>query len=274
MADLKINMAHLIGTVMDVLPKKADVETMVQHMASIAHAKWSGLAQSKLSTSKTDYVAGIQPAVELRSGSFYGFRISLEGDVPNMVEHGWPAHDLRGTVIPTAKTKHSGPMGDYVHVPYRHGTAGSQVGNVGHTMPAAIHRAAKFLAPFSARHMKEPDDQHRLRPDALPKGLSRRTQEMARQHLTTKAKPWHSTSLYTDMVRHAQAAKNQSGQQSRYMTWRTISTNPETMTDPNKWMHPGIQARNIAPQVQDYITQQLSNMLTQTLLGSTKSGEV
>ena len=61
-----------------------------------------------------------------------------------------------------------------------------------------------------------------------------------------KLAAWHKTDLFAGMQRTSK--KYQVATQSQYSTFRTISE-----ANPTGWIHPGIQARGLAPQVEEHI---------------------
>lgn len=260
MPDIRVSFGEVVQDLVRAVPHNRDAALIVRNLASAARSNWVRLAKDRLNTTARDYVQGISEPKEVRPGTM---EITLKGRVPNMVEQGWAAHDLRETVIPNAKTRKVSKDGHaYVSVPFRHGTPGTSGANVGRPMPHEIHRVAKHLAPTISEHgkgsFKGPGQDHRLRPGMSHVG-DKKVSEAAQQLLSKKAQPWHSTSLYAGMVRqqktYAQAT------QPQYRTWRTISENPDTKTDARKWMHPGIEAKSLIREVRSKMAQSLAQIV-------------
>lgn len=245
------------------VPHNADAMRVLRGLASAARTNWVQIAKARLNTTARDYVQGISQPEEAAPGVI---EITLKGRIPNMVEKGWPATDLRQTVIPNARTRKISKDGHaYVHVPFRHGTPGSSGKNVGRPMPAEIHRIAKHLAPHRSEHgmgsFKAPEASQtasRLRPGMSHVGLKKVSEE-AQKLLTARAKPWHAASLYSGMVRQEKTYSKAT--QSQYKTWRTISNNPDTRKDPRSWHHPGIEARSLIGEVQQRMAESLSQIM-------------
>lgn len=263
MPHVRIEFDQVVQDLVRAVPHNQDAVRLVRGLASAARTNWVRLAQQKLNTTARDYVQGISQPEEESPGVMV---ITLKGRVPNMVEQGWPSTDLRETVIPNARTRKVSKEGHaFVHVPFRHGTPGSSGKNTGRPMPAEIHRVAKHLAPHRSEHgmgsFKGPESQHRasvLRPGMSHVVLKKVSAE-AQKILGTKARPWHSSSIYSGMVRQEKTYSKAT--QSQYRTWRTITTNPDAQTDDRKWMHPGIQARHLIREVQAGLAESLSRIL-------------
>jgi len=214
-----------------------------------ARTEWVRLAQTKLKSSREDYVQALQQPTEPRGASV---RVELVGRVPNLVENGQAPHDLRDTVIPTARTKRTSRDGhEYVYVPFRHQAPGGRgKGLHGRRMPTPIHNVAKALAATRSRaagRVGGGPGRATVWGERLHMGLS--MSEQARKILGRLEKPWHKSSIYEGMVRQEKVYER--ARQNQYKTWRTISTRPGA--DPRSWKHPGIKARHFARKVADHI---------------------
>lgn len=252
---LTIDISRLRRTTLGALPASADVDRVLAGIGAASRQRWIKLAQSELRSTARDYVQGIQE-VEIKGRVA---SISLVGVLPNMIERGWPKTDLRTTLLNSPKAKTAKDGSRYMAIPFRHGTPGSGGANVGRPMPDSIYGYAKKLAPTLSRPtmgggMKAVLYGGRLEPRANMKAE-------ARAVLTTKAKPWHSMSIYRGMIRQQKTYAKAS--QSSYTTFRMISTN--VRNGKAHWIHPGIQARRLAEKVQADIGKMLGEFVATSM---------
>lgn len=228
------------------------LEMAIDNLAEGARAKWMALARQRLTSSKEDYVHGIQeveaqPAVRI---------IRLLGALPNWVEQGMSPFDLRDTLLSSPRVHMSKDGHRYMSIPFRHGTPGSQ-GGAGTPMGRSYQerggesrRADLGFQKADARALGKRiyDLAKKLKPgDRLPAGLA------------PLLAPHHTTDIYAGMsrVRHGYGR----AVQSQYRTFRTISDR----SDPAKWQHPGITARNLASEVEDWIRDNAIPILKSTM---------
>jgi hypothetical protein len=130
----------------------------------------------------------------------------------------------------------------YLNVPFKKSAKAVKAEN------PDIYKKAKKLSPtitFNAH------SQH-VNPQGAPAGS-----KGARlpRGLVPKKAPHHTTDIYAGMIRQASAYSNKQGkpviQTSGYMTWRRMTMDQK----PPKWMHPGINALNLARRVLDVVPQ-------------------
>lgn len=227
------------------------VQAVISSVMAGARDVWVKRAQERLSSSRRDYINGIQEVeLEDMSGS-----ISLVGQLPNMIEGGASAFDMHDTLLgpdvpiamgPGQRGKHVTEDGKFWRViPFRHqtpGTAGQGGGApmgtqyAGHggvadavTLGKRVYAQARKLGATT----RAPGGPTKWG-DRLPSGMA------------PLLKPIHSTDIYAGMVR--QEKKYASATQSSYVTFRVISENV-----PWKWQHPGIVAVNISDEVHAYV---------------------
>ena len=256
MPKVSVNLNRVVDTVVDALPGRGDIKKVLQALGASARQEWITLASDEFLSTSRDYIQGISdPEVGTSSVT-----IQLLGTLPNMLEQGWPKTDMRTTVLKSPHVRTSKAGDKYMVIPFRHGTPGTTGRNVGPAMPRAIHNVARGLAPTTRNPGGGTTPKGEQLSDKIK--MSKRAQKI----LSTKAKPWHSGSIYTGMIRKmGQGATGKAKgaaptQQPQYQTFRTISDNPKT--DPRSWIHPGIRARKLASKVQDHI-QQVANQVVQ-----------
>ncbi len=238
------------------------VENTVRALGDMARAEWIRFAQKRLNTTKQDYIAGIGEPQVSGSGASASASISLTGRMANMVESGWSGGDLRDTVLgPTSKSRKLSAEGHwYAAVPFSH-AGPSASGMTGAPMPSPVYAEAKKLKETLSG------------PDKNVLWGERLKEKRMREIGVKKAKPWHSTDLYTGMVRRAKTYAK--AKQSTYGTFRMISTNPATRKFDMSgrsggggevgWIHPGIEARNFLPEVIAFVDSQAGGIVSRSL---------
>lgn len=265
---------------MGATPKQAT--QIAQGVGAAAFATWKQMAQNELHASSRDYLQNLQIEHAKQKQSGWTTRIILNGAVPNMIENGWPGGNMRAWMLKSPKAKGMKDGGKYLVVPFRHGVPSTKGRNVGSVMPKEIYAAAKKLAPTFTSVMEPTSHTGRLRsqttwggrltPDLARTGanrgglgaleLSPRARQQVREKLNELKSPWHTTSIWTGMIRNE--AQYEKVKQSSYTTFRTISSRQR---DPRSWMHPGITARHFATRVQDKISGILAKVMMQLLRG-------
>ena len=240
--------------------ESALADAVLDDLAEASRAKWIQLAQQRLGSTKRDYINGIQP-VEVAEG---GRLLVLFGSLPNMVETGAEAWDLRSTLLTGPKVKTSAEGKRYRSIPFRHGTPGSQ-GQGGTPMGARYGPQGSNSRAWASGGAMDRGQAGKLG-DLLyraAKGLRKGRSLGDRTGGATvlgkgpdavrvpKLAPWHSTDIFAGMKRvrksYANEKTGKTTTQSHYMTFRTISE-----ANPTGWIHPGIQARNLHRDVEEY----------------------
>jgi hypothetical protein len=228
-------------------------QTMLDDLGAVARAKWIRLAQTTLGSSKRDYIQGIQEV----TGEGQERIIALTGWLPNAVENGLPSYDMRTTLLGGGKGHAAKDGSRYRAIPFRHSTPGS-AGGVG--------------APMGARMGPQGPGSLAVR-GGMDQGssaaLGKRIYDMAKrlrpgQRLNTaslgipKLAPHHKTDIYSGMRRETK--QYGTATQAQYGTFRTISTKSK-----EGWIHPGIQARHLAEQVQSQLQEAMGQVISAAL---------
>jgi hypothetical protein len=233
---------------------------VIQALTGAARDEWIRLGQTELKTTSSTYINAIQEAeIEGRRG-----RIVLEGVLPNMVEQGHPAYDLRAALCWNPEAKNRKPIlkngfvvGYYNTIPMRHGTPGT----TGRAFPTMMEQykpgsGASFGATLGVQERRRLADLlHSVAKQLSPTVRTQTSGTLWGARLAEKTieslgigklQPHHKSSPFAGMVREQSAYE--SAIQTQYMTWRTISTRQKT-----GWMHPGIQARQLHLKVAEYL---------------------
>jgi hypothetical protein len=249
------------GPLFQKFPELASAATRFQIARDImdgARAHLVKLASERLHSTRSDYIAGIQPIA--RDGK--SVVLALVGVLPNMVEGGWDGGFLQETLLgDDAKGwKLSAEGFRYRSIPFRHKTPGA--GPQGGQPMGSQYGANKNPMSNAAPHAVVEDTR------ALGKKIHGAAKKLitkteagagAKGHSRLpsgvggigKLRPHHSTDIYAGMIVNKQAVQKKGGGvgfQKTYTTFRTISE-----AVPDKWFHPGIQARHFMDDVSSYI---------------------
>lgn len=264
------NLENIIpAEVLDMLPA-AVLHELLADLADAARSEWIRLAQSRLQTSRGDYIRGIQP-VQMGIGQA---TIALVGVVPHVVEDDMKAMDMRevllGSHVPVGSPgkKQAEDGGFYRSIPYRHGTPGSG-GAAGVPMGRAytqimaeadakklgkkVYRAAKKLGA----HTTDPYSGTRTAGDRLQAGLA------------PKLRPDHATDIYAGMIREQKTYEKAT--QNQYVTFRTVAVGP--LGEPRgtaKWVRGATSGQHLAAEVNQFIGTIVNQTLDSYLRGRTE----
>jgi len=274
---IKVDVTDIIANVTRNLPSRKDIDEVRRNVAYSALAFWKKQAQEGLKSSARDYVQALSYR-EQGSRSI----ITLSGQVPNLIEQGFPGGDMRDWMLkgPNAKM---GKNGMYNTVPFRHGTPSSGGRNVGPPMPRAIYNAVLKLKTSKSRPdlkngwVEPPKSRNaptvlygqRLSPDM--EKVTKRAKEL----LTTKKKPWHTASIYLGMQREEKTYEGDT--QHKYTSFRRISRNRNSAKDPetgekrDNWMHPGIKPRHYADKTRVHVEKMLPDAIRMAMMGPTRN---
>jgi hypothetical protein len=198
-----------------------------QVTAEIAR-QWGQQAKTSLKKTRTQYLRGL---VVVDKGRFEG-QVVLKGVLPNMVESGITAFDMKDGFLKSGKVKNSKNGGRYITIPFRLGAPSSlgESSAFSDVMPAPVYQAAKVLPPktgLSQTNVPAPFNELKTR---------------AAINTTSKAFEAykHKSSIYAGMQKSTKAYESAS--QGTYVVFRRVSEN----SDGNAFIHPGIEAHNLA----------------------------
>ena len=226
-------------------------------IASAAHAEWVRLAQTRLKSSRDLYVNGLRQMDSFLERSVGGesvYDITLIGTMPNNIEHGMAAFDMKGVRpgwLGGSKAKVSKDGKRYVVIPFRHST--SSQGRFSYTGKAKVDQLD--------RHLKKVVRDY---------GLNRMVRAAGGNVVAgpVRRAPAHS-SIHPYLrnltrVQKPVAGRTSSGKgrgQSMLMTWRVMSEN----SAPSSWIHPGIEAKNLLDEVKRFVDRQMENSVNKIL---------
>src|SRR4029077_17592017 len=98
-----------------------EAEALVTEVAEMARAHWIQLAGETFKTTHQDYVNGSQ---EVEQENRLEASITLKGVLPNMLEQGHEAYDMKEGMLESPKAKTSAKGGKYLAIPMTHGGPG------------------------------------------------------------------------------------------------------------------------------------------------------
>lgn len=216
-------------------------EACVNTVAISVYNTWSSLAKQELNSTAPQY---LQNLLNVDKGRFEK-QIVLSGVLPNMLEQGANAFDIKMGFSKSPKAKHTIPVyskktgkvikksGWYLTIPFRIGTPGA-LGQAGFSsvMPKEVYSIVKKMGGGG-----------RLTPTAIPEDYrapQSRQAVLDDKGVTLFESYQHKSSIYSGLTRMRFAYN--SATQSMYGTFRRASSN----SDKDSWIHRGLPPRNFA----------------------------
>lgn len=218
--DIPKGFGNVLASQIEMAAQSAISGTM---MATKSH--WEQIAQQRLTTTRADYILGLNADNSVEFPDSYTGVLTLRGKWPNMLEEGFPAYDQKRGFGASDKVRRKKDGGWYLTIPFRHrtpDTSGSAVG--GQSMPTDIYSQAR----------------------ALRGGQSLTGTETNYPAQTSWTGYQHKAGIYENMKRVRKQYDNTT--QSQYMTFRRVSDK----SDPESWWHPGFQGINAIDEVEDF----------------------
>ena len=224
-------------------PESIDMltETCVNAVTAVVFQNWQSLAKKKLKTSLPDYLSNI---ILVDKGRF-AKQIVLTGVLPNIVEQGASAFDMKEGFKRSGKVKYTIPVynkkgreikpgGDwYLTIPFRVGTPGS-IGQAGFSgvMPQEVYEIMRKRASGQGLPSSQIPS-----PYNVPQS---RESIQASSNNPYYSQYVHKNSIYEGLMKNtAQYAKSN---QNTYATFRRVGKN----SDPLSWINRGIKASHLA----------------------------
>lgn len=224
------------------------IQTAITSSLAVIKDKWQYEAQQKLNSTRPMYMMGLDfnSIVYPYDGQQFSGAVILRGKLPNMIESGFSAFDMKLGFSKSPKRKitknKDGSSGWYLTIPMRHGTPNSFM--YGQPMPKDVYAEARKLK----------DGQ------SLSVSGGQGTSWNGYQHKTNK---------YDGLTRIIKSYTNPDTQkttrQSYFMTFRRVSNN----SDPSSWMHRGYIGAKIADSIMPYSTEIFETNLKNALSGFT-----
>ena len=232
-------------------------EVCVSKVAAAAAAKWQAIAKKELRSTAPEYVNNI---INVDRGRFEK-HVLLTGVLPNMIENGASAFDLKEGFKKSSKVKYSIPVykktksgnvkvggGEwYLTIPFRIGTPGS-LGQAGFSsiMPDEVYEVMRqpYMSTLRVGDIPTPYD--------IPKS---RAAIQATANNPYYGEYTHKTSIYEGMTKRT--AQYDKTSQNTYGTFRRAGGN----SDPLSWIHKGLEARNFSKRSADAVSGDLDTII-------------
>lgn len=256
----KIEEKDIDLSALDVGMKEAFIKS-VGNIAKMAHNEWITIAQSQLRTSRHIYINGVQKDVAegLRSnksfitriqGTTTAFEIALIGDMPNNFEFGMNSFDMKNVRpgwLGGSKARTAKDGSRYVIIPFRH----------------SLTSAARLDYTGKAKRM---DLRTELKKTVREYGLDKMVRTGAGAVIPGPVKRVPNSPNVHQYLKGLTRVQSPSGGTTRggsgrgssqLVTWRTMSENSAS----SAWIHPGVKAANIMPQVERWIDSELDKTI-------------
>lgn len=222
---------------------KREIEGMMSYTIKGVTAEfarqWDNTAKRGLHSLRQLYRGSIVVGEE---GPFTGY-VMLVNKLPNMIESGASAFDIKQGFMQSPKKKISKSGGWYLTVPFRHASAGAlgESEAFSGVMPGSVYAAVKKQESRLTTMGGAVRQGKGLPASQIPAEFAiPRTRAMIVEKNKTFEEYKHKHSIY-EGIQRAQKTY-QSATQGQYVSFRRASNN----SDPNSWIHKGFQARNFA----------------------------
>lgn len=218
----------------------AMTQQVVDDVTAAVVVNWRNAAKNELKSTRNEYIRSIY----LGEKSKFKNVLVLRGMLPNMIEFGAQPFDLKEGFMKSSKVKHTKKGGWYLTIPFRWATPGAIGENAAfsNVMPQDVHQIARQLKPRTSTVGRSSAGQS-LASSSLPaRHQTRGTRGATSNALTGQNFPayQHKSPILEGLQRNQQTYA--SATQNTYATFRRVSSN----SDPNSWIHTGIQARDLA----------------------------
>lgn len=196
--------------------------------------------------------------------------IVLTGSLPNMIEQGASAYDMKEGFLKSKKVKYTKTGKPYLTIPFRWATSGSLGENEAFSgvMPKEIEvmvkelRTARTTATFLTGGTTKRTGEGLKIPKSSPFGkVMTRGAFSSRETKQTFGSYTHKSPLMSGIVR--QQKFYDKAIQGTYYSFRRVSLNSSA----NSWIHPGFTAR-------DFFTKSLQSLDIETIQGNIISEEL
>lgn len=227
----------------------AQIEAFDQAIESLAVAtrdKWISLAQEKLRSTRADYIKGLQESNSFQKNGALDYQINLVGFMPNAVEGGMSPYDMKPGLLGGKAAAKNG--GRYVTIPFQHRKSSNSTQNA--KIPNYKQDLAKVLKNSGLGGIKKAPSGLALQGKV---GIAKGTQRYVK-----KLKPQHKNTIFEGLTQYQKTYEKKT--ENTFMTFRRVSKN----SDPSSWLHPGIKAAKIMPEVEDWVKEQV-NLIVESL---------
>lgn len=197
--------------------------------------EWENEANRTLKSSRQEYISNINVVDD----GFAKGSVVLTGWLPNSIEDGLDSFDIKEGHLNSKNAKVGADGKKYSTVPFAWGTPGALKENFSNIMPKEIHGIMKsklFDTPIKGGGVASKP----LSNDEIPKQFR---ESITKKVKLTNSEYTHKSSLFEGIRKQ----KDPVTKQNSYVSFRRISEN----SDPSSWIHPGIEAVNLAEKALD-----------------------
>ncbi len=235
MIPIKINTSTLFDDFDAFSPENSKqlVSFVVQEITAKFANNWQKQASQKLNSSRDQFIRSV---VVVNSPNPLVGIVELVGDLPNMIESGSPAFDMKEKMLSGKKAKIGKNGKRFNTVPFTFGNPKALQENFSNILPNPVYRAllnkkqdnpiaGGVSSVLTKADLPSPYDQTQPKEIYVPKSES--------YEMYT-----HKSSIYEGLNRQK---SNVTGQNS-YVSFRRVSDN----SDPLSWIHQGIEKYNLS----------------------------
>lgn len=241
------------------LSKVEEIRQAVKDTAHAAYASIIAKAQSKLTSTRRDYLSGLQ----FETISPDNYVIYLDGNWPNGIEDGWAPYDMKQQLLKSRKVVTQGSRAGqpwvqkgkkqqrYAHVPFEHGTGNGASGasdlagviknlKAHNLKTGKMQRMGSTFKDASGKVLQGKVATFRYPPEEAAMGLSHPRLE--------------------GVTKYQKTVKNLQGKmrtKSLYVTYRTISD----LSPSNKWQNKGFAGLNAFSDAEKYVESEIENII-------------
>lgn len=226
------------------------IEYVIKEITALTAKNWDTQAKNTLRASRGEYRRSL---IVVDKGRFEG-QIILRGVVPNMIEQGAEAFDMKVGFANSSKVKHNKKGEWYLTIPFRYAN------------PDALGESEAFagVMPTEVYSVAKSNKGAPVKDSQLPEEFQIPTTRKAVTIKSTLFETYKSqTSIYSGLSRDSKTYDK--ANQGTYHNFRKVGEN----SDPNMFIHTGIIARNLAEKaIQDTNVPETIDRLTDNYLAS------
>lgn len=208
----------------------------VKEMTARFAQEWESEALRTLHSARQEYISNLVVVDE----GFAKGAVMLTGWLPNAIEQGQDAFDMKQGLLngPNAKVSKNGVR--YNIIPFSWGApGGSQENFSGGILPKPVYDIINSKPQNVS--LKGGSATKPLTLDELPKSFQQIQKKSIKMPGSKSLKEYtHKNSVYEGISK----IKDNTTKQNSYISFRVVSDN----SDSNSWLHPGFEAANIAEQ--------------------------
>jgi len=204
----------------------------------VTKSHWEQIAQKRLTTTRADYMLGLNADNSVEFPDSYTGVLTLRGKWPNMLETGYAPYDMKTGFMGSSKKTLKKDGGWFLTIPFRHrtpGTSGSAAG--GSSMPSDIYSQARVLRGGQKLTGTETN---------YPPKTSWTGYE-------------HKSGIYENMKKVTKTYEK--AKQNQYMTFRRVSDD----SDPSSWWHPGFPGIKAVDVVEPFAKRTFQQVLNRNI---------